>query len=398
MKKKIGMITIILSLLCLVWEIYESRLPIVVERNGYGEGGKTEIYELEVPDQKVETSMEVEVGEREYTKEEVQDVFTEVSNLLEQLILKDNESMNHVETDLNLVTEVEGYPVSIRWESSSYRIIGQDGTIGTDEIDEKGELVELRAVMNCQEEESIYVCTVCVYPVNRTGVDKLLYEIEQAVLNAEKETREEAEFVLPDQVDGISLIWKRNLAHRWAYILLIGGVVCILLWYREREEKKAELTKRKEQFIREYPGMVSKTVMLLGTGLTVRQVFEKMTQNYDRYKDKTGVVEVYEEMKRTLREMQGGISEREAYERFGKRCGESRYVKFGVMLSQNLRKGSQGMCELLNGEAVQAFEERKARAKKLGEEASTKLLVPMLLMLLVVLLVIMVPALFGMQL
>ena len=47
---------------------------------------------------------------------------------------------------------------------------------------------------------------------------------------------------------------------------------------------------------------------------------------------------------------------------------------------------------LLQKEAEDAFEERKSIARRLGEEAGTKLLVPMVLMLLVVLILIMVPA------
>ena len=59
-------------------------------------------------------------------------------------------------------------------------------------------------------------------------------------------------------------------------------------------------------------------------------------------------------------------------------------------MSQNLRKGTKGLSELLKLESIQAFEERKARAKRLGEEAGTKLLLPMFLMLVVVLIIVIV--------
>ena len=62
-------------------------------------------------------------------------------------------------------------------------------------------------------------------------------------------------------------------------------------------------------------------------------------------------------------------------------------------MSQNLRKGTKGLTELLKLESIQAFEERKAQAKRLGEEAGTKLLLPMFLMLAVVLVIVIVPAL-----
>ena len=67
------------------------------------------------------------------------------------------------------------------------------------------------------------------------------------------------------------------------------------------------------------------------------------------------------------------------------------------MLTQNLRKGSKGLSELLRAEADQAFEERKAAAKKRGEEAGTKLLLPMFMMLSMVLLIVIVPAFLSIQ-
>ena len=55
------------------------------------------------------------------------------------------------------------------------------------------------------------------------------------------------------------------------------------------------------------------------------------------------------------------------------------------------------MTELLKLESIQAFEERKAQAKRLGEEAGTKLLLPMFLMLAMVLVIVIVPAFLTLQ-
>lgn len=73
------------------------------------------------------------------------------------------------------------------------------------------------------------------------------------------------------------------------------------------------------------------------------------------------------------------------------------YRKLGMLLSQNLRKGTKGLSQILQKEAAIAFEERKGIAKRLGEEAGTKLLGPMFLMLGIVLIIIIVPAFFSIQ-
>ncbi len=55
------------------------------------------------------------------------------------------------------------------------------------------------------------------------------------------------------------------------------------------------------------------------------------------------------------------------------------------------------MTEILRREAMQAFEERKALAKIQGEEAGTKLLLPMFLMLAIVLVMVIIPAFLSLQ-
>lgn len=120
-------------------------------------------------------------------------------------------------------------------------------------------------------------------------------------------------------------------------------------------------------------------------------------QTYEAEEKEKRRKEVYEEMTYTMHEFQSGASESECYERFGERCGLTQYRKFGTLLSQNLKKGSKGIAELLKQEAFLAFEERKEFAKKIGEEAETKMLVPMFLMLGVVLVIIVVPAFFSVQ-
>ena len=94
-----------------------------------------------------------------------------------------------------------------------------------------------------------------------------------------------------------------------------------------------------------------------------------------------------------LEKIKSGVSEREAYAQFGQRCGLYPYIKLGNILEQNLSKGTKGMKLLLKQETVDAFEERKRIARKRGEEAGTKMLVPMILMMLVVVVIIAVPAL-----
>jgi hypothetical protein len=73
------------------------------------------------------------------------------------------------------------------------------------------------------------------------------------------------------------------------------------------------------------------------------------------------------------------------------------YRKLASMLSQNLRKGSKDLLECLEKEEHYSFEMRKQRAIRAGEEASTKLLVPMTGMLFIVIIILVVPAVMQMN-
>ena len=71
-------------------------------------------------------------------------------------------------------------------------------------------------------------------------------------------------------------------------------------------------------------------------------------------------------MIQTCHEMDSGVTESESYENFGRRCDVQVYIRLGALLSQNLRKGTKGLTELLKLESIQAFEERKHRQKAWG--------------------------------
>ena len=76
--------------------------------------------------------------------------------------------------------------------------------------------------------------------------------------------------------------------------------------------------------------------------------------------------------------------------------GLPQYIKLGSLLSQNLKKGSKGLASILEKEAASSMEERQNMARKLGEQAGTKLLFPMAMMFGVVLTVLIVPAFLSM--
>ena len=133
-----------------------------------------------------------------------------------------------------------------------------------------------------------------------------------------------------------------------------------------------------------------KCAMLIGSGMTLRQAFERIAKSYISSKNYTKAL--YEEVLIGVRELQSGVSERLVYEGFGRRCGIRETERFGNLMSRNLRKGSEGLKDALREEAIEAMEMHKETIRRQGETAGTKLLFPMLILLLIVMVMIMVPA------
>ena len=369
-------------------------------RNAYGEGSSTEVLDVVIEGRKERIPVEIEVAEQRYTADEIQEMFDRVIRKLESEILNGNESLDRVEQDLDLVTAVPEEPVDISWELDRYDVMNIQGEIQEDALDAEGTLVTLNAVLTYREDETkqaAYQCTAHLYPRVLSGEEARKQEIEETLAASERKNREEKDWNLPEAIRGKAVSYYRQMDERGLVLIIMALLVISLLIAQKKQDEMQEEARRSRQMIRDYPEIIGKLTLYLGAGMTVKRAFRKVVEEYERQKKTTGVRCACEEMQKTCREMESGHTEAESYENFGRRCKVQAYVRFGALLSQNLRKGTRGLTELLKMEAIQAFEDRKARARRLGEEAGTKLLLPMFLMLTVVLVIVIVPAFLSMQ-
>ena len=372
----------------------------VIRRNDYGKGSRTEELDVKLPGEKERIPVEIEVSEQRYSQDEVQELFDRAIRRMEERILGENESLDRIEYDMNLLTELPDEPVEISWELDRYDVMNVRGELQADYLEEEGTLVGLSAVLTYSEDErwqTLYQCTVCVYPGNPGEVDDSTAQVQEELQKQEERDRTQKVLRLPDKLLGQKAVYYQKMDSRGIVLIIMAVLIGILLYALEIQNRGKEQEKRRQQMILDYPEVVNKMTLFIGAGMTVKRAWRKIVEDYRHQKELWGERYVYEEMKRTCYEMESGLAEAECYENFGRRCGIQVYIRFGALLSQNLRRGTKGLTELLKMESVQAFEERKARAKKLGEEAGTKLLFPMFLMLAVVLVIVIVPAFLSVQ-
>ena len=375
--------------------VSERLQPIVKEnkiyRQSYGGASQNVPVEVSVGDKKG-YELELNVRERIYGTEQLEELYESAKEELEAVILGENKTLEHVETDLNLVTELPGYPFLMEWESRDYSLIDSEGILQKTDISGEGEPVGLNVIFTYEDFRAEYMFYIQIYPETLTEEVRLERALLEAAKRAEAESREKEALLLPSELEGERLVWKGQRDNTWAGVLF--GLVCtaVLVYFLKDEDLKKEIKKREEQMQRTYPEVVSKLSVYLGAGVTLKTAWEKICEDYEKGKTDRGRNPVYEEMNIACQEMKSGISEMAAYERFGKRCGTQLYSKFSALLTQNLRKGSTKLGTLLKEESRLAFEERKNAARKAGEEAGTKLLLPMMLLLCIVMVMILLPA------
>lgn len=222
-------------------------------------------------------------------------------------------------------------------------------------------------------------------------------ELKEAVQKEEEDTRTEKYLILPDEINGTKITWSHEKNSGTVGILIAGGGAAVMVFVSENQKKKEKKKRESEEMRRDYPQIINRFSLYIGAGISVRNAWQRITEDYRKNKERTGRRKAYEEMIYTENQMKNKAAESECYEEYGIRCGLSVYRRFGTLLSQNLRKGSKGLSELLKRETGEMFEERKKQARKLGEEAGTKLMIPLFMMLAVVFIIVIVPAFFTIQ-
>lgn len=359
------------------------------ERNPYGEGAYEETLQVELAGKQEEIQIYVE--EQKYTEADKKRYLKEAEKELNTWFQRVCGDKGEIRQSLSFPDKLEQNPVTLSWSTSQPQILDWEGVLGTG-VAPKGEMVDLMCTITLEEEMKIWQKEVRVYPPRRTEKEALQEEIQ---VRAEKLSEENSKkMYLPETYQGEAVHYRRT-AGNTGYLVCVLSVLLgfgIFPLKRERERQKEEL--RKKEMQRDYPDVLDKLVLFLQAGFSIRKAMEKLAIDYQRNRQKYHMKEraAYEEIVKTCREMEGGVYEADAYERMGKRCKISQYKILSVLLVQNLRKGNQNILELLEREAASAGEERKREARVRGEEASVKLLLPMIMQLMVVLVILMVPA------
>ncbi|MNN06576.1 Bacterial type II secretion system protein F domain protein [compost metagenome] len=175
--------------------------------------------------------------------------------------------------------------------------------------------------------------------------------------------------------------------------IAIGGVLAVLLPAALIHDLHRKVVKREQAIQLELPELLNKLVLLVGAGSTVQQAIRQCVER----KQAEAQHPLYGELLRMQRELEGGYSFQQALEGVSKRCGVQEVSAFTTAVLLNYRRGGNDFVLALRDLSHSLWEKRKSVSKTLGEQASSKLVFPLVLIFLIIVILVGAPALMIMD-
>lgn len=328
--------------------------------------------------------------EQSYGREKEKELLTAAMDEIQETFCGDNASLDEIVQNPKVDKSYQNGAVEAEWIFSESDCISEDGKISQEALGNEKQRIEAVVLLSCGESEEFYRFFFWIVPQEKSKQEKVAIEIKNQIAQQEES---KAVVELPTVINGESVEWKKTGSTQWMEVLGYGVLMAVAAWYVAREQKQRKVQHRRQQLMLSYPEFVSKLSLLLGAGMTISAAFRKMNGMYQKRKERDGRKEaVYEELHRMICEMDNGMTEFRAYQRFSENCDLQPYRKLVSLLISSQRVGNRRLMEQLNEEADRVFLERKNAARRLGEEAGTKLLFPMMMMLVIVMGIVIVPA------
>ena len=171
-------------------------------------------------------------------------------------------------------------------------------------------------------------------------------------------------------------------------VALFGVALSVLAVLYVEEQLDNALTDRRDELLADFPQVLSKLTLLVNSGMVMRDAWTKVSE--------TGNGVLYREMQTARQEFQNGTPELVVYRNFAERCAIKEIRRFSSTMIQNLQKGNAEIAYFLREMADEMWEEKKHMAKRKGEAANSKLMLPTGMIFIGILIMVVVPVFAGM--
>ncbi|MBM7566941.1 type II secretion system F family protein [Paenibacillus sacheonensis] len=171
--------------------------------------------------------------------------------------------------------------------------------------------------------------------------------------------------------------------------LLLGIVVPAAKW----KDVAGQVTRRKQDIVLLLPEVLGKLMLLLGAGETLQRALVRCAER----SDEEGQHPLLLELRRVNESVRNGESFAAAMEVFSRRCGVQEVSVFTTTLLLNYRRGGDRLVLSLKELSYSLWEKRKAVVRARGEEASSKLVFPLVGIFFVLMVLVASPAILMMR-
>lgn len=313
---------------------------------------------------------------------------------IDKTILLKNKSVNQIRGNIKLKRYYQKEKVRADWNIKT-PIILYTGEVKNGRL-KKPKVVNLEVTLSCKGYSEIYSFYVKILPADIKNKDEASKIINETIENIDEKSKDKSYFYLPKIINGERIRWKIESSNKGIVISLMGILILIMYPFIDIEKKKREERNRQENLSKDYPRIVERLSLYVSAGMSTRSAFKEISKMYCNYNIKekerhVGFNLIYVANK----DMENGVHEVEAYRKIGKLSNHKDFRKLSLTLTENVRRGSKRIKELLENEAVYAENKEMNMLKKKGELISTKLMFPLMGMLFVILLILIVPAVTG---
>lgn len=333
---------------------------------------------------------ELEIEAARITKEEADTYFSRAVNC----IMNDFQAVGE---EIPLAETYEEGMVEAKWDFGKTDCINSRGEILQEKVPETGIVVNAEVTLSCGNYEQMYGFPFRIEKKVLSEKEQLLQSLEEW-MKQQMDLEGTDKIQLPAELNGIQLEWSEEKDSLTLQVLVLELAAVVFLWWGQKKQSEQEEKKRVLDYELDYPDLVNQLSILLETGMTTRQAWGRIAAQYELKRKNQSIEEkpVFEKILYLNRRLSEGENERTAYQKFADEINVRCYYRLIRSLSSNLEKGTAGLCVQLEEECRQAYEQRILIAKRMGEEASTKMLIPLMCMMVLVMAIVLLPAILGM--
>ncbi|MFD2612169.1 type II secretion system F family protein [Paenibacillus gansuensis] len=170
-----------------------------------------------------------------------------------------------------------------------------------------------------------------------------------------------------------------------------GIVLTIMLPAVRMKQLKSRVDRRKTEVAADMPELLDKLALLINAGETIQAAWKRCSQEGSMSRP------LYIELRKSAAELERQVSFSRVMEGFHKRCGVQDTSVFTNTVLMNYRKGGNDLVLSLRELSRQLWEKKRSAAKTAGEEASAKMVMPLMIVFVVILLVVAAPGVMMMN-